>query len=182
MEKLEVDIEAMRAVLNQPQRTDSEFNISSDILDGKADEDSLRSVWGNWYGRQQAFYQRCTHLSEGLAWCDVEEIGGAEVQVRAQIVKAAHHKLITNYAPTHLSTGSYQVVNILEDYVRVTSYSPYDPLDIPKQVMEALPYFNGRPLNEALDIITRQKNIPLNSVILQTLLDFGVLVKENEGS
>ena len=182
MSKLEMDIEVMRTVLNQPQRIDAEINISGDVLDGNADESWRRSVWGNWYGREEEFYQRCASLLKGLDWRDVETVCGAEVQIRAQIVKAAHHKLIANDSPTRLYTGNFQTVNTTEDHVTVTTYSPYDPLDIPKPVMEALAYFNGRPLTEALDIVNRQKNIPLNSNMLHTLLDFGVLVEEHEDS
>lgn len=180
MTKLEMDVEVMRVVLNQPQRVDAEINISGNKPDGNADEDWLRSVWGNWYGRWEEFYQRCAHLAEGLEWRDVEAACGTKVQIRAQIVKAAHHQLVAVNAPTRLRTGNYKIVNTSESHVRVTTYSPYDPLDIPKLVLEALAYFNGRPLTEALDIITREKNIPLNSKVLHTLMDFGVLIEERE--
>jgi hypothetical protein len=178
MAKLEVDTEVMRAVVNQSQMTDAETNNSGNILDGKVGEDWLRSAWGNWYARREEFYQRCAHLAEGLEWLDVEQLCGPEVQIRAQIVKAAHHKLIGNELPTRLKIGNYQIVRTSEDYITVTTYSPYDPLDIPKQVLKDLASFNGRPLTEALDIITRHKNIPINSKVLRSLLDFGVLVEE----
>ena len=182
MGKLEMDIEIMRTALNQPQSIDAEVNISGDILDGKVNKEWLRSVWGNWYGRWDEFYQRCADLTEGLDWRNVEALCGAEVLLRSQIVKAAHDKLIANDAPTCLRTGNFQVYSISEDHVTVTTYSPYDPLDISKQVMEALAYFDGRPVTESLDIITRQKNIPLTSKVLHTLLDFGVLIEECEDS
>ena len=182
MEKLEIDIDVMRVVLNQPQTIDAEVNISENILDGDADEDWLRSVWGGWYGRWKEFYQHCTRLTEELDLSDIEALCGAEMRIRAQIVRAAHYKLLANDAPAQLRTGNFKIVNNSEDNVRVITYSPYDPLDIPKQILEALAYFNGRPLTEALDIITRQKNIPFNSKMLHTLLDFGVLIETHEGS
>lgn len=182
MAQLEIDTETMRMVLNQPQRIDAEFSIGGDMLDGRADESWRRSVWGNWYGRQEEFYRHCTRLAEDLDWQKVATLCGAEVQIRAQIVKAAHRKLIAKDVPTRLQTGSYQVVSTSENYVRVVTYSPYDPLDIPKQVIDVLPYFDGRPLAEALDIVTRQKSRPFNSKVLQTLLDFGVLIEDPEDS
>ena len=182
MAKLGIDTKTMRALLNQPQRIDAESNISGDILDGKVDESWQRSVWGNWYGREEECYQRCADFAKELDWRDVAVVCGAEVQIRAQIVKATHHKLIAHALPTRLHTGNFQVVNISEDHVRVTTYSPYDPLDIPKQILEALSYFDGRPLAEALDVISRQKDIPLNSQMLHTLLDFGILVGEGSNT
>ena len=178
MNQLGIDTEAMRTVINQPQRIDAESDISADMLDGNADESWLRSVWGNWYGRQDEFYQRCARLTEDLDWSNVEALGGAEVQVRAKIVKAAHRMLTDSTVPTRVRLGSYQIVSTGEDYIRVTTYSPYDPLDIPKNLFDVMVYFHGRPLTDALNIITRKLNVPLNSKVTQTLLDFGVLIEE----
>lgn len=178
MVKLEVETEVMRAAVTHHEMTDAETNISGEILDGQADEDWLRSVWGRWYARRETFYQRCAQLAEGLEWQDVEALCGPDVQIRAQIVKAAYQKLIGNEIPDRLKIGNYQIVRTSNDYITVTTYSPYDPLDIPKQVLEALAFFNGRPLTEALDSISRHENIPINSNVLRSLLDFGVLVEE----
>ena len=182
MAQLNVDIKTMHTVLHQSQTSDAEFNISSDILDGDADESRLHSVWGNWYGRQQEYYQCCARMTEALDWKHIKDVCGPEVQIRAQIVKALHHKLITSDFPARLSIGNYQVVNTSENHVRVTTYSPYDPLDIPKQAMNALAYFDGRPLTQALTEITDNMNIQLNSKALRALLDFGVLTEEPEDS
>jgi hypothetical protein len=182
MARLDVDIEAMHTVLNEFQTSDTEFNISSDILDGAAEESRQRSVWGSWYGRQQEYYQRCARLVESLEWQNIQEVCGPEVQVRAQIVKVLHRKLTSSDFPTRLRVGGYQVVDTSEDYVRVTTYSPYDPLDIPKSAMDALAYFDGRPLTEAVTEITAELNMPINSKALCALLDFGVLEEEPEDS
>jgi hypothetical protein len=59
---------------------------------------------------------------------------------------------------------------------RVSTYSGYDPLDVPNQVMELLPYFDGRPTEDVLAAIASERGIRLEPGLVRKLVDFMVLV------
>jgi len=114
-------------------------------------------------------------LIETLDWNEILAICGPEVPLRARLLQTAYQKLVTHNVPSRVRAGNFQVVRVDEQYVKITTYSPYDPLDIPRQVLDALTYFDGRPLSDALDVITREKNLSMNSQLLWKLMDFGLL-------
>ncbi len=175
LHNLDIDVDALHAMLDLVQRSDVETNISGEILDGQADKKSLHTFWGSWYGREAEFYQRCASLIETLDWNEILAICGPEVPLRARLLQTAYQKLVTHNVPSRVRAGNFQVVRVDEQYVKITTYSPYDPLDIPRQVLDALTYFDGRPLSDALDVITREKNLSMNSQLLWKLMDFGLL-------
>jgi hypothetical protein len=56
------------------------------------------------------------------------------------------------------------------------AYSGYDPLALPKALMDLLPYFDGRPTREALRHIRRRCGIRLDERIVRKLADFEILI------
>jgi hypothetical protein len=175
LHSLDIGVDALRAILDLTQSADAESNISSETLDGQADEHSRHTIWGNWLGKEPEFYQRCARLIDDLDWNEVLSISSPEIPLRVQLLQSAYQKLVANDIPTHLQVGNFQVVQASAQNVKITTYSPYDPLDVPRQVLEVLTYFDGRPLSETLEVIAREKNFPINSQLIRKLMDFGLL-------
>ncbi len=56
------------------------------------------------------------------------------------------------------------------------SYNGYDPLRLPNSLMEALPYFDGRLVVDALRAIEREKHLRLDTGLIRKLVDYAILV------
>ena len=69
-----------------------------------------------------------------------------------------------------------QLVQITHDSARVTTYSEIDPLDLPKSIVDCLPYFDGRPTADALSAIEREHNVRLDPALVRKMADFSLLV------
>jgi hypothetical protein len=133
--------------------------------------------WGNWQGRQHDFYVECTKLVADLRWHDVEKICGSELQLMAQLTRKAFADLCSFEVPATLRVGSWKkVVPVNADAYRVWTYNQYDPMDLPRSIMDCLYYFDGRPTQDALEAMFREKTFRLDDKELRKLLDFGILV------
>jgi hypothetical protein len=62
------------------------------------------------------------------------------------------------------------------DACRVSSYSPFDALDVSKPLLAVLPYFDGRPTEEVRQAILEQEGKSLDDALIRHLVDFRVLV------
>lgn len=60
--------------------------------------------------------------------------------------------------------------------MRVTTYTAFDPLDLPRALFDALRYFDGRPTAQALRRIRAERGIHVQPDLVRRLVDFGVLV------
>jgi hypothetical protein len=58
----------------------------------------------------------------------------------------------------------------------VVTYSPYDPLDLPRRLVDVLGYFDGQPTSEVLPRIRRERGLDVQPDLVRRLVDFGVLV------
>ena len=54
--------------------------------------------------------------------------------------------------------------------------NPYDPLELPRLLVEVLGYFDGSPTREALARIRAERDINVQPSLVRRLVDFGVLV------
>ena len=136
-----------------------------------------QQAWGNWKGREIEFFQKCADLVDSLSWQEVERIGGAELQTYAELTRRAYQKLISSDVPEYLNVGSWKSLTVVDDQLyRVWTYSQYDPVDLPKEILDVLHYFNGRSIKDALEIISLEKGISLDSSYVLKLSDFGILV------
>ena len=58
----------------------------------------------------------------------------------------------------------------------MVTYSQYDPLELPRLLVDVLPYFDGRPTVEALRRIRAGRRVNVQPGLVRRLVDFGVLV------
>jgi hypothetical protein len=174
--ELDIGSEALRYLfpLGRPKRNDA---IEPRALDGTAQLSDSRRLWGRWAGRETEFYRECARLVGQLNWQDVAAIDRAEMQICSRLLRDAYRRLLSEQIPDRLKVGGYQVVGMRQGSYCVSSYSPYDPLSLPQELITALGYFDGRPTNEALDAISKFENLSLEPSLVRRLTDFGVLVE-----
>ncbi len=162
--------ETLRQVFSPPVPVDGR------ALDGIMDSETYGALWGTWLGREAEFYQECSRLVAGLRWQDVLAAGGSEVQLFARLARDAYLKLTSDEIPARLKVGTFQIVRMDQDSRRVVSYSGMDPLDLPKVLVDVLPYFDGRPTNQAITDVAASEGVNLHPDLVRKLSDFEVLV------
>jgi hypothetical protein len=145
-------------------------------LDGEIDAPRYSKLWGQWAGRETAFYQACAELVEPLSWERVESICGPRVRVLAGLVRDAYGNLTSDAIPERLKLGAIRLVAGAEGKLRIAAYSEFDPLLIPHKLAAVLGYFDGRPTEDALTAILSEQGLSLQPALVRRLLDFGVLV------
>lgn len=163
-----------------PRGTDRNSGSGSTLdgaaIDGRIDDAAYRALWGAWMGRERELYRECAHLVNALRWPDVLRAGGASVEALARVVAHAHHHVASTTIPERLTVGQLQTIPAGRDRVLVTTYNPFDPLELPRLLVEVLSYFDGRPTREVLTRIRAEQNINVQPSLVRRLVDFGVLV------
>jgi hypothetical protein len=115
---------------------DSRADVTGDALDNKVDPEAYAQIWGAWRGREQEFFRRCAGLVSPLSFTDVLAICGPETRVHARLMQEAYRALTSEDLPPVLEVGSMQLAQMTRTSTRVSTYSGYDPLDVPHRVME----------------------------------------------
>jgi hypothetical protein len=173
-----VDADVLARLL--PRGSDREsggVSLDAGGLDGTVSAQAYRAMWGAWQGRERELFRRAAALVESLEWPDVARIGGASVQGFARVVTDAHRAQADEPLPARLAVGAFQTVTVSRERLRVVTYSPYDPLDLPRLLVDVLPYFDGRPTVEALRRIRSERGVNVQPDLVRRLIDFGVLVE-----
>jgi len=181
---LQLDLEPDALARLLPRGTDRASSgkppLDGPTLDGRVDEAAYRGWWGRWLGREREFYRQCAHLVGPLRWADVARIGGASVEALARVVAHAHHRVGSKTIPERLVVGQLQMNPAGRERVLVTTYNPYDPLELPRLLIDVLSYFDGSATREALARIRQERNINVQPSLVRRLVDFGVLVAADE--
>lgn len=174
--QLKVGAEAMRLLFPSPRdQMNQESGQNSIKVDDIFDPENYRKIWGNWYNREKEFYKECARLVNGLGWQQVLEICGPELQIYVQLLQEAYHALMSKEVPVSARVGSFKVLTLNEKRVLVQSYSPYDPVELPKVLLDLLPYFDGTPTPEVIEKIAAQHQIRLEPELVRKLVDYAIL-------
>jgi hypothetical protein len=150
--------------------------IKAGELDGRPDPEARRANWGNWADREQEFYIESAGLVAGLSGSDVLQIGGTNLRILVQLAREARAELTSDTIPERLQAGVLELQRTSTDYTRVVTYSPCDPIEIPKAAMDVLHYFDGRPTRRALEAIAKETGLQVKPSMVRRLVDFGVLI------
>lgn len=173
--QLNIGPDALKALENWRKKEISGENLQPNEVDNRKDTEAAKIIWGHWWGREAAFYAECSRLVAALDWQDIAKICGTEVQLATRMITEAHLKLLAKDIPTHLKLGRFEVEGASSEGVRVWTYSRLDPIELPVSVFNALPYFNGRSTADILSEVRLHLGVHLDSQLLQTLVDFGIL-------
>ena len=91
------------------------------------------------------------------------------------MARASYANLVSGEVPDDLLPGSYTVEE-WRTRVRVVTYSKYDPLELPADLLPVLGYFDGRPTQKVLAKIEAETGHILEEGLVRALADFEVLV------
>jgi hypothetical protein len=171
--QLHVDDTVLRR-LYRPHRNRFPSRPTAREVDGQSDDKEVKALWGSWLGREREFFIACARLVEPLQWSDVLRIAGVEVAVYAQLTREAHFRRATVELPERPNAAFVQITPRGER-IRLATYSTMDELEVPAAVGRLLPYFNGRPLGEALEAIKTHERMAVDASFVRKLTDFGVL-------
>ncbi len=140
----------------------------------RGSEGWYRAVWGPWLGREREYYSACAARVGALSWGDVAALCGHDVTVG---VRLARHALRDDRElPPALKLGDLDVTPPdAEGVCSVRAYSEYDPLSLPKGLVDALAAFDGRPTAQVLAELGAN-GVTLDEGLVAALVDYEVLV------
>lgn len=150
-------------------------------VDGTADPAHYAEIWGVRAGREVAYFQECGRRVGGMRWPDVAAVCGSQVHALVAAARDALARLRSRTLPDRLVTGDTLTVHADPRSSLLVSYSAYDPLSLPRDLVDALPWFDGRPLDDALRAIRAAKRIRIDRALVLRLVDFGILVPARGG-
>jgi len=151
--------------------------IGAEELDGRASPEAYRAIWGRLAdGGERDFYAACAARVAQLGLADVLARGGPEVRAHARLVAAAYGALTSTEVPAALTLGAFDVVSMDADAWRVSTYSRFDPLELPWRLLDVLHHFDGRPLAEVQAALLDAEGVELDDELARRLADFEVLV------
>ena len=174
--ELRVGEEALRQMMATGDWLFEAGAVTGEALDNRVDPKAYARSWGEWRGREQEFFRRCSELVQTLAWADVLALCGAEARGYARLTQQAYARLTSTDLPARLRAAPYQVAQTRAGIRRVSTYSMLDPLDAPESVLQLLQYFDGRPTADALALIAAERGVTLDAALVRKLVDFKLLV------
>lgn len=175
--ELELGIEALQNLVAILNDSNTAKRLDANAIAGLRDAGEYKLLWGNWFGREQEFYRECARLVETLSWPRVISVCGSDVRLRAELVRNAYQELLSEKIPQEPLRPANLNIHFLDRHsYKVASYSALDPLAISKTLMDLLPHFDGRPTEEVLNTIRKEKHIKVDWALLRRLLDFKILV------
>jgi hypothetical protein len=165
-------VDALEALL--PSR--AELAPTAADVDARIEATASAAAWGPWVGREEEFYRACGRLVGDATLDQVLGRCGPSVRLRAKLVRAAWERLRAVEPPARLRPGRLTVLRSGATACSVSTYSPYDYIDLHRALLEVLHLFDGRATEEVLDEINRGGPMRLRKELVHQMADFGVLV------
>jgi len=163
---------ALELLFPPPQRR-SDRPLEAADLEGRPPPD-YAALWGSWSEREIDLYLACAQRVAPLSFREVIDIGGPELALHAHILRHAHAALLSDALPARVRAASYRTVRAGRDTVRLRTYSDYDPIELPRALIDILPQFDGSPTSEALQRIA-DDGVEIEPALVRRLIDFALL-------
>jgi hypothetical protein len=136
-----------------------------------ADDDDLPE-WQAWSRDPAAYYRETAALVDDLTWPEVQAIAGPELEPALAELRAAHAALGPP-APA-LEPAPLKISRRGPARTRVVTYSDSDAIDLPSELVELLPRFDGRATDVVLAELAAE-GVVLTPELVARLVDFAVL-------
>ncbi len=133
-------------------------------------------LWGAWAGRERELFECAASIVDALAWDDVLRISGPTVRLLAGATRELYREVVSTDLPDRLRLGELSIVGAAKGAVRVTTYSAFDPIELPSEIVSLLHRFDGRKTRAAIGAIAKKDGVSLDDDLVLQLVDFGVLV------
>jgi hypothetical protein len=152
--------------------------FEAEELAGGASDAAHSRRWGTWIGREREFFLECAHRADGMELEEVLTMGGVEARALARLVRERFQSLMARDRPdVPLRLGRFEIIRSMDDHAQLSTYSNFDPIEVPRALLAALVRFDGRPTAVVIEEIARCEGLSISSELLGTLSDFGVLVE-----
>jgi hypothetical protein len=167
--------EAMELIA--PMRANADPPLEPEELDGCADPERYRKLWGRWHGREAEFYRACAGIVGALDWPAVQALCGPDVAYAAHLARAAFAERMVDVLPERLTLGSFSMTAVDAATVALAGYKRTDPLLLPRSIANTLHRFAGQPTREAMQRIEDEDRLALDDELVCRLADFGILTE-----
>jgi hypothetical protein len=161
-----------RAMVNAASRTPG---LSAAEVEREVEPAAYRALWGRWQGRERELYVQCAETANALSWPEVLALGGTRLALLSRLLRDAYDALVGDAVPARPRNRRLQVVYTSADSAEVIGYSGFDPLRMPRTLVEVLHHFDGRNTEEVLESIAEEHGVRDTPGIVRKLVDFGVL-------
>lgn len=176
--ELDLGIKALEILSARISAPRERPRLNAHQIDQIADPEAYRLLWGRWLGQEREFYRECARRVSPLSWEDITRICGPEVLILTRIGQETYDRLTSTQVPELLRLKPIQITGMGPDWVQVKTYSGYDPLRLPRKLLEALPYLASQPTPEALQTLENEKGLRLSRDLVRKLVDFDILTEE----
>lgn len=149
--------------------------LSASDVDGDIDPAVYDSAWGTWRGRERELFVTCAEIADPLTWTDIQPMGGVRLELLSRLLVEAYDALVSEVVPRRVRHRQLSVVYTSSEKVNVIGYSTMDPLRVPKQLLDVLHHFDGRPTEEVLDEIDAEHSLRIAPGVVRKLADFDLL-------
>lgn len=149
--------------------------LTATDVDGEVDPAVYDAAWGTWRGREKELFVACAQIADRVAWADVQRLGGVRLELLSRLLVEAYATLVSDAVPVRAHHRRLSVVCTSPASVEVVGYSTMDPLRIPKNLLDVLHHFDGRPTPEVLDEIDEQHGLRITPSVVRKLADFDLL-------
>ena len=134
--------------------------------------------WGRFAGQPRELYREAARLVAPLGWRQVVEIGGDEVATLAGETQTYFIELQKEAAvPLRPRVQPYDLQSSDERSATLTTYTPFDPVEVPARLLAELHRFNGRPRAEVLRELQKLGAAP-DEELLVKLADWRVIAED----
>ncbi len=144
-------------------------------LGAAVNESEQQARWGTWAGRQKEYYLAAWDVVRDLGPDEVFRLGGVRLAARAHALELAWREFTSSAVPKRLHHRALTVLSSEGDRCVVGTYSGADPMALPRELVAALPRFDGRPTTAVVDEIRKEHGIGLGRSLLRALADFEIL-------
>jgi hypothetical protein len=163
----EVLVDYTRLQLNCPPQGDETSVASAGLMtlqeleQEPPSERAYSSLWGEWAGREEAFYKEAFCLVSALTRGEFERLAGVRQKLLLGDLRRAHASVVSPKLPSRLRRRKNLTAEKLADgsYLLV-GYSPYDPLRVSPRVYEILESFDGRKTHAQIRELLRARRLP----------------------
>jgi len=157
-------------------------SITPDELDNEPpDERLFQDLWGGWTPRVDDFYKEAFRQVSSLTKREFGNIAGISQKILLKKLENNQRRLVKPDLPQVLTRNPrLSVTKTGDDSYTLVSYSPFDPVQVPKKIYDALDFFDARRKNsEVRRLIARELGTKLEKDLLLSLYQLRILV-ENE--
>jgi hypothetical protein len=167
-------------VLAGKDRPESAEVLSAEDLDeGPPPEKEYAALWGEWAGREAAFYQACHDTVRALSEPELERLLGLDGTIELKRLEKHHRDCVAPVLPRVLQLNPEATVKWLPDGgVALGAYSEFDAVALPGVAYELIARFTGRePVEVVRQRLREEKQADLHEDILLELYRHRILTE-----